>query len=401
MFTRFSLIVFFVFLSTSAYAHTGFKHQYQYPDVQWIGGFPQPYSFSHLRPGYKELDSEYLNHKAQSRRRFQRRFPKIVRRLAKEIRIVPFSRRWDASNTSLIIQAGRAFYDQDSETVIGLYEKHKEAIKETYQAGRTIMIIGASSHDVEALHMLLGEGVTHESTNDPFSMAYALRKVNGIPTGIVLASIHSSLSTKDEGYAVAYEAAVNVMLYELTALPLLSATPIDSFDGKKADWKSTPFQNFLFTSTSYGIYNTPVGVYALHDCDEEKDHYLINTGGDWTPTEAKFQSASVLDGTFSWSKSTDKFSIDWKDGTTFCMAGFQTIGKTGDKRICRYVNYPLSYEIELLPPTGITGVVQLNAAPSSTQGKGTSYSTGFTFGIGGNVSISAAGPSGGINAGAT
>ena len=46
-------------------------------------------------------------------------------------------------------------------------------------------------------------------------------------------------------------------------------------------------------------------------------------------------------------------------------------------------------------------VAQLNAAPAATQGQSTSYTSGFSFSIGGTVNVSAMGPGGGISAGAT
>jgi hypothetical protein len=38
-----------------------------------------------------------------------------------------------------------------------------------------------------------------------------------------------------------------------------------------------------------------------------------------------------------------------------------------DPSICRYMNYPLNYEIDIAPQSGPT-VVQVNAAPAGDQG---------------------------------
>jgi hypothetical protein len=62
------------------------------------------------------------------------------------------------------------------------------------------------------------------------------------------------------------------------------------------------------------------------------------------------------------------------------------------------MKYPLSYEINILPQSG-PRVVQVNAAPAGDQGKRATYTSGFSFSIGGGVDVSGEGPSGGIQAG--
>ena len=56
--------------------------------------------------------------------------------------------------------------------------------------------------------------------------------------------------------------------------------------------EESPVQTNVITTTSNGVYNTPVDIYALHSCLDNHDYYLVNTGGDWTATEAQFSSAS-------------------------------------------------------------------------------------------------------------
>ena len=75
-------------------------------------------------------------------------------------------------------------------------------------------------------------------------------------------------------------------------------------------------------------------------------------------------------------------------------------GTSADELLCRYTPYPWYYEVDLLPPNGPT-VVQVNAAPAGDQGLSASYSSGFSFSIGGDVNVSGTGPSGGIQVGAT
>ena len=50
-------------------------------------------------------------------------------------------------------------------------------------------------------------------------------------------------------------------------------------------------QTAVITTTSNGIYNTPVDIYALHSCLDKHDYYLVNTGGTWTATEATFYAS--------------------------------------------------------------------------------------------------------------
>ena len=72
----------------------------------------------------------------------------------------------------------------------------------------------------------------------------------------------------------------------------------------------------------------------------------------------------------------------------------------GDQRLCRYANYPLYYEVDIVPPAG-PRVVQVNAAPAGDQGLSSSYSSGFSFSIGGGVNVSGDGPDIGIQVGAS
>jgi hypothetical protein len=89
-------------------------------------------------------------------------------------------------------------------------------------------------------------------------------------------------------------------------------------------------------------------------------------------------------------------TIGWEFNDEFCTGGINIVGD--DERICRYVNYPLSYEVDILPPSGPT-VVQVNAAPAGDQGRSSTYQSGFSFSIGGGVQVSGKGPSAGIQTG--
>jgi hypothetical protein len=166
------------------------------------------------------------------------------------------------------------------------------------------------------------------------------------------------------------------------------------------------------------VYNTTVSLYALHSCDPDivtgviYDYYMVTTLADWTPTQAKFQSAAtelgddsmylfVNTGTFP--PSAYYVVANWQDDPTltYCSSP-SSAGSNAD--ICRYINYPLQYEVQMVPQstaTGINGVSQQDAKPPGSQGQATTYQSGFTFSLGGTVNVSGSGPGAGISAGVT
>ncbi len=169
-------------------------------------------------------------------------------------------------------------------------------------------------HDIEALHVLVKDGVTHQSTSDPAVLAYALRQESNIPTARIVHDLRPSLRApggigpdfEDEG---ALQRALDVVISELTHPPVLAAAPRDVPAAGPADWSQSPVQTNIITSTSNGNYNTPVEIYALHSCQENKDYYLVDTGGDWTATEAAFSSASTEAGQMRPSPNGTQFTI--------------------------------------------------------------------------------------------
>ncbi len=134
-----------------------------------------------------------------------------------------------------------------------------------------------------------------------------------------------------------------------------------------------------------GLYNTPFNVYVLHRCLDGTDHYVVTAGADWTAKNAKWQGATSQDPNPSmFLDSAGNLVINWQDTRTYCSSA----GSGGDfDNVCRYVNYPLSYGVTMVPRTEGT-VTQINAAPAATQGQATSYTSGFTFQIGGGVNVS-------------
>ena len=323
--------------------------------------------------------------------------------VAAEVEVVPFSPAIDARTTPIIVAPGQAFVHQRRQGQVGgLSGAERKAIRQAYAAGQTILLLPASVHDIEALHVLVKEGVTHRSSSDPTILAYALRQESDIPTVRVVHDLRPSLRApggigpdfEDEG---ALQRALDVIISELIHPPVLGAPP-PPVPGA-ADWKESPVQTNIITSTSNGIYNTPVDIYALHSCLDKHDYYLVNTGGTWTATEATFLSASEKAGQISLPRDNGDIVANFESDDTHCTGGINAASGI-DRLLCRYTPYPLWYEVDILPPDG-PRVIQLNAKPAGNQGVSSTYTSGFSWSSGGGVDISGDGPSGGIQVGVT
>lgn len=316
--------------------------------------------------------------------------------VASGVTLVPFSPRLDASRTPLVLASGKVFLARrDPTRVRGLRPAERRGIQQAYAAGQPILLLDASTHDVEALHVLLADGVAHRSDTHPTVLAYALRQENGVPRARLVThpGVDSDPGDELDERALALRRAVGIVIAELKRPPVVIAQsdPVAGFP----DWGSSPVQSTVLTSTTQGIYNTPAEVYALHSCEEKMDYYLVNTGGDWTATDAQFQSASFFARELK--GDNGNLVIGWESNQSHCEGGID-VAYPGDQRICRYMNYPLSYEVDILPPPG-PAVVQVNAAPAGDQGLSSSYESGFSFSISGGVDVSGSGPSGGLQAG--
>src|SRR5262245_29453615 len=109
----------------------------------------------------------------------------IAEAIASAVTIVPFSSHLDARATPIILATGKAFVrqgDGQGHGVGGLRPEEQRAIRQAYDGGQVILLLDASIHDIEALHVLLEHGVAHKSSTDPVVLAYALRQVQRIPT---------------------------------------------------------------------------------------------------------------------------------------------------------------------------------------------------------------------------
>jgi hypothetical protein len=329
----------------------------------------------------------------------------VAEAVAAEVTVVPFSPNIDARTTPIIVAPGEAFVHQGRPGQVGgLSRAERKAIRQAYAAGQTILLLHGSVHDVEALHVLVEEGVTHTSSTDPTFLAYAFRQESGIPTVRIVHDVGENLPApvgivpdfEDEGAGL--QRALDVIISELTHPPVLAEGPRPTSPAAgPVDWKQNPVQSNIITVTDSGNFNTPVDLYALHSCQQNKDYYLVDTGGDWTATDAAFQSASNDAGQIQLD-SNGHLVAQWEQDDRYCTAGIDVAN--GDSRLCLYQVYPLYYEVDIEPPAGPT-VVQVNAAPAGDQGQSTSYSSGFSFSIGGGVNVDGEGPNVGFQGGVT
>src|SRR5262245_10420355 len=155
----------------------------------------------------------------------------VAEAVAAEVEVVPFSPAIDARTTPIIVAPGEAFVQQGRPGQIGgLSGAERKAIRQAYAAGQTILLLHASVHDIDALHVLVEEGVTHTSSSDPAVLAYALRQESDIPTVRVVHDLRPSLRApggigpdfEDER---ALQRALDVIVSELTQAPVQAAAP--------------------------------------------------------------------------------------------------------------------------------------------------------------------------------
>src|SRR5262249_27092618 len=179
----------------------------------------------------------------------------IAEAIASAVTIVPFSSHLDARATPIILATGKAFVrqgDGQGHRVGWLRPEEHRAIRQAYDGGQVILLLDASTHDIEALHVLLEDGVTHESSTDPVVLAYALRQVHRIPT--------ARLVTHPVADELALSRALEIVLEEFTRP---SATPHRSTTAGSTNWGDSPVQSTILTSTDRGTYNTPTEIHEV------------------------------------------------------------------------------------------------------------------------------------------
>jgi hypothetical protein len=326
----------------------------------------------------------------------------IAPALLTQVNVVPLTLQHD----SAILLQGR--------TMSQLEERHTQELRETYQAGYPLVLLDAAMAHIEVLHGIIGEGVTYRSKNMGVVMAYALRRERHIPTATLMPYVsRSPLRTpggepdptglQDEAQALTR--AVDRTLTELRQPPKVSLPGPSQAADQSIAWQDNPIQTTIFALNSPGgVYNTLINVYALHSCLGGVDYYMVTAGADWTATNAQWQDVSTNLNSggggslwcnqpmVNWPCTPDELIINWiSNDRTYCSSD----GAFGlDSNICRYINYPLSYTLQMVPLN--TGTVnQVNASPAGTQGQQTNYTSGFNFSIAGTVNVSGVGISGG------
>ena len=317
--------------------------------------------------------------------------------------VVPFSPDYNPQLTPMMIAPGVL------DPVDALTEQEKDAIKASYEAGQTLALIAPSTIDVKAFHGLLGAGAAFESTTDPVLLAYIMRREDGMPTASALFNIRPTPDAENPGADErAYARAYDLVVDDLSRSPLPSSEPTSDLTGAPIDLSKNYVQSTTLKELTGGYYTMPVKVSAGRICKSTiqapTDFYVITSGGDWDPTEAQWQSASKKDGQISLKDNDDDLSIDWQNNDHYCSGGIAVdkgFGGGGDSRICRYANYPLNYYIGFEPPALNGSTTQESASPSANQGRETTYSNAFTYGVNGTVSVNGKGPQAGIGVSAT
>jgi len=319
----------------------------------------------------------------------------IAPRILRQVRVVAFTFQHDSP---VLLQG---------ETLNRLNDRQKQELKATYRAGYTIVLLGATLQHIRVLHGIMGEGVSYRSKDTAMVLAYALRRENYTPTAILLTRLDQSPLQSESGdpdpagvvdEQLALLRAVERTVTELARVPQVGGPVRPRDPNGQADWYTSPIQTTTFAINSpQGVYNTGINVYALYRCMDKTDHYAVTASADWTATNARWQGATSEDpNPTMYQDFNGNLVINWQDNRTYCSApsSFSTF-----QDVCRYINYPVSYGLAMVPRTE-SPVVQLNAAPAATQGQSTSYTSGFSFSIAGTVNVSAMGPGGGISVGA-
>ena len=293
-------------------------------------------------------------------------------------------------------------------TLSRLKDAEKQELEATYRAGYPLVLLDASMLHIKILHGIIGAGMNYRSKDTGVMMAYTIRQENLIPRATLLTPIaHSPLRTQSgdpdatarADDALALSRAVDRTVAELTRKPTATIPGPPRGPNDVIEWDQNPVQTTTFrVASSQGEYNTAINVFALHRCLDNTDHYVVTAEADWTPTNAKWQSAtSAQPNPTVYLDKSGNLVINWQDNDrTYCSSP-SLFDQFDD--VCRYINYPLSYGLTMVPRNEGT-VTQIDASPPATQGQQTSYTSGFSFSIGGTVNVSTTGPGGGISGGA-
>jgi hypothetical protein len=246
-------------------------------------------------------------------------------------------------------------------TMSQLQDRHEQELRETYQAGHTIVLLDAAMAHVKALHGILGEGVPYRSKNSGVVMAYALRREHHIPTATLLTYVDRSPLQTPNGdpdpqgrldEELALTRAAHRLLTEVRSRPKVSRPGPLRDPNQPIAWQDNPLQTTTFAmNRPGGVYNTPINVYALHRCLNNTDHYVVTAGADWTATNAQWQDASTnLDAGGPstlwcnepvWPCDPGRLVINWQaNDRTYCSSDRFN---GNDSNVCRYINPTTSF----------------------------------------------------------
>ena len=295
-------------------------------------------------------------------------------------------------------------------TLSQLTHSHNEQLRATYRAGYTIVLLDATTEHIEALHNVIGDGVPATLQEGESILAYTLRRDRRVAKATLVMNVLLSPLRTSGGEAEltglldnerALRRSVDRVVAELSQPPNV-AERLPRDPNQNVDLEDNPVQNTTLATQTGGVYNTSVNVYALHSCLENADRYVVTAEADWTATDAKFQSAATELGSTSmyYDQANDLMVVaNWADDPTLTYCSSPS-AFSSDADICRYINYPLEYDLVMLPPSTGT-VLQLNAAPPATQGQSVTVQNGFSFSVGGGVNVSGMGPGAGLSASAS
>ncbi|MEE9237963.1 MAG: hypothetical protein V3U58_00215, partial [Thermodesulfobacteriota bacterium] len=320
--------------------------------------------------------------------------------LASQLNLVPYEGQ---SNGPIIMQG---------DTIFLLSDEEEEGIQATFEAGFSIALLDADQDAIDDLQRITGHDliVTHTSESDPIRLAYIVRKEEEIFTDHVIINPLSLDLTEGDSALITAE---NIVIDDLMRLPNPTK---DEFDGEgpvNVANVSLHQQIISIPQPNNGAFTTTVKFYTYHECYTTQnkggltcaenptllDSYLLAAEADWTPGTRidSTDQTNIVD-------NVRKVTGWWNDNETFCFGSGVKPNKdaANNNTACRVINYPEFYALEMSAPKAIEGtLLQVKAAPPSTKGKTTSYTSGFSFNIGGSINISGKGPDAGFQVGAS
>lgn len=276
--------------------------------------------------------------------------------IALSIRLIPFE---PGGNTPIILEGI---------TIFDLNETQKQALVDTYDSGFSIVLLDADESEINEFVNLIDDALGYTSESHDLLFAYIARN-EGIYRAQLLAE---PLPGPDSESTL--DTAINIIVKQLRARPKIQEPPLLGSD-ESDDLENYPVAKQIFSIPQplNGAFNTTISVYAAHECLTSTDHYVVNSISNWTPgSSLQMANRDQVD------------SGIWFDGENDVCPNREDGGS--DDTACRFINYPKFYRVEMQPLSSGT-ITQLEAAPQASQGVSSTYTSGITFKLGGNVSI--------------